>query len=97
MILNICVSATRGCPSHAPGHQRRAAGGDGPVAGGAAGDEPRPPGDEGRGAGGRPQEPRDIQVRPHEEEDEGQGRAPRPRPDHRGDQCGRGVGDQAVE
>ena len=43
------------------------------MAGGAAGDEPRPPGDAGRGAGDHPQEAGDLQVRPHAEEDEGQG------------------------
>lgn len=57
------------------------------MAGGAAGDEPRPPGDAGRGAGDHTQEARDLQVRPHAEEDEGQGGSG-PGRHHRGDQCG---------
>ena len=67
------------------------------MAGGAAGDEPRPPGDEGRGAGDHTQEARDLQVRPDEEEDEGQvGTGPCTH--HGGDQCGCvGVSDKVVE
>ena len=57
------------------------------MAGGAAGHEPRPPGDASRGAGDPPQEARDLQVRPDEEEDEGQVGAGRGA-HHRGDQCG---------
>ena len=58
------------------------------MAGGAAGDEPRPPGDAGGGAGHPPQEARDLQVRPHEEKDEGQVWVGGPSPHHRGDKCG---------
>ena len=72
MLFKILISAIRGCAGHAPCDKRCVAGGDRAVAGGAAGDEPRSPGDAGRGAGHPPQEARDLQVRPDEEEDEGQ-------------------------